>query len=177
MFVVVFLEKNHFKEPSMRYFGESSLSSWIHRILQVSWVLVMVGFVVFTGFLAVAAFPEVGGKASAAICEAGKSDPEWVEFVRLPAYVKAMVFPYLMLVAFLLLQVVSQSRNLFSNFRQNSIFTTQNVASLSRLSRYLIGFSVVTFNFSTLLVSLILLLVCEIFKNGTALQTEHDLTV
>lgn len=161
----------------MRYFGESSLSSWIHRLLQVAWWVVLVGAVGCLGFLAVAAFPELGGKASLAICQAGKTDPEWVEFVGLPAYVKMLVFPYLGLVAYLLLQVLSQSRNLFANFRQHSIFTQDNVASLSKLSRFLIAFSVVSFNLSTLLVSLILLLVCEIFKNGTALQTEHDLTV
>lgn len=161
----------------MHYFGEKSLSAWIDRALQVSWYLVVVGSVSLICFLAIAAFPAVGGKASALICEAGKTDREWADFVALPSLVKMLVFPYLGLVTYLLLQVVSQSQRLFANFRHNTIFSMDNVASLSKLSKFLIGFSVATFNLSTLLVSLILLLVCQILKNGTALQEEHDLTV
>ncbi len=161
----------------MRYFGEGSLSSWIERILRVSWYLVIAGTAGLMILLAIAAFPEIGGRASHLICASGKSDAEWMEFVSQPSWVKALVFPYLGLVAYLLLQIVSQSRALFTNFRRNAIFSRDNANSLSRLSKFVIGFSIATFNFSTLLTSIILLLLCEIFKNGAALQEEHDLTV
>ena len=161
----------------MRYFGEKSLSAWIHLALKAAWYLVIVGSISLIAFLAIALFPALGGNTSTLICQAGQSDPEWRDFVALPTSLKALVFPYLGLVTYLLLQVLAQSQRLFANFRHNAIFTAENVASLSKLSRYLIAFSVATFNASTLLVSLILLLVCEIFKNGTALQEEHDLTV
>jgi len=161
----------------MRYFGDKSLSVWIYRTLQVSWYLVIAGAVALMGLLAVGAFPEIGGSASALMCDAGKADREWREFVALPAYVKALVFPYLALVTFLLLKILKRSESLFDNFRRNAIFTRDNASNLSRLSKLVIGLSIVTFNFSALLMSLILLLICEIFKNGTALQEEHDLTV
>ena len=161
----------------MRYFGEKSLSVWIYRVLQVSWYLVIAGAVGLMLLLAVGAFPEFGGKASSLICESGKTDREWRDFVALPVYVKALVFPYLALVMFVLLKILKRSESLFDNFRRNAIFTQDNASNLSRLSKLVIGFSIVTFNFSALLMSLILLLLCEIFKNGTALQEEHDLTV
>ncbi|MEN9355617.1 MAG: hypothetical protein RL318_2942 [Fibrobacterota bacterium] len=161
----------------MRYFGEKSLSAWIHRILQASWYATIVGSVTLMVFLAIAAFPEIGGKASTLVCDSAKNDHEWREFVAYPWYVKALVFPYLTLITILLLKILSRSRSLFDNFRHNAIFTRDNAANLSTLSKLVIGFSLATFNFGALLMSLILLLVCEILKNGTALQEEHDLTV
>jgi len=161
----------------MRYFGENSLSVWIYRVLQVSWYLVIAGALLLMAILAIAAFPEIGGTASTMICESAKTDHEWSEFVALPPYVKALVFPYLALVAYVLAKILKRAQSLFDNFRRNAIFTRDNAANLSKLSKLTIGFSIVTFNFSALLMSLILLLICEIFKNGTALQEEHDLTV
>jgi hypothetical protein len=161
----------------MRYFGEKSLSVWIYWVLQVSWYVVIVGSVSLMAFLAIAAFPEIGGTVSTMICESAKSDHEWRDFVALPPYVKILVFPYLSLITFVLLKILTRSQNLFDNFRRNAIFTRDNANNLSKLSKLTIGFSIVTFNFSALLMSLILLLICEIFKNGTALQEEHDLTV
>jgi hypothetical protein len=161
----------------MRYFGERSLSAWIHRILQASWYVVLLASLALMAFLAVAAFPEIGGKASAVVCESAKNDHEWRAFVACPAYVKALAFPYLALVTALLLMILGRSRSLFDNFRHEAIFTRDNAANLATLSKLVIGFSLATFNFGALLMSLILLLVCEILKNGTALQEEHDLTV
>lgn len=161
----------------MRYFGDNSLSSWIYRILQVCWYLALVGSLSLMAFLAVAAFPEIGGSASAVICESAKDDLEWRQFVAYPWNVKILVFPYLALITILLLKILSRSRFLFDNFRHNAIFTRDNAAGLSALSKLVIGFSIATFNFGSLLMSLILLLVCEILKNGTALQEEHDLTI
>ena len=52
---------------------------------------------------------------------------------------------------------------------------------VKRVSYWMIGVlmvvSILTFNFTSLLISILLLLLCEIFKNGTALQEEYDLTV
>ncbi len=165
----------------MRYFGQNSLSTWIHRVLKGSWYLVIVGYVGLSLLLAIAFFPNLGGpvtqQISQQICASGQQDPEWQTFMATPLVCKAFVFPYLALITFLLLKILKQSESLFDNFRRNAIFTKDNATNLSKLSKWVIGFSLVTFNFSALLMSLILLLLCEIFKNGSALQEEHDLTV
>jgi hypothetical protein len=77
----------------------------------------------------------------------------------------------------LLLQIIKKSQHLFANFKKEIVFNENNVLAISKISKLLIVFSIITFNFSSLLVGIILLIICAIFKNGTALQEEHDLTV
>ncbi|MCB9497078.1 MAG: hypothetical protein H6686_09370 [Fibrobacteria bacterium] len=167
----------------MRYFGESSVSMYAHRILPVLWWLILVTALFGSLLLGVAIFsldlgdPITHGVVQECAKSAMQTDPEWVEFTSQPLGVRLIVFPYLALITTLLLLVLGKSRHLFGNFRRNMVFHPENTATLTTISRLLIGFALLTANFTTLLVSLILLLVCEILRNGIVLQEEHDLTV
>lgn len=166
--------------PRLKYFGEGSLSSWTSRILQVGWYVVLILFLALVGFLAIGLFDiNLGDPLTAEVVKTakGETDPEWVEFRNMPAATKLLVFPYLTAITILLLLIMKKSQRLFTNFQNNIIFSRDNAMTTSGTSKLLIGFSVLTFNFTTLLVSLMLFMLCEIFKNGTTLKEEQDLTV
>jgi len=166
----------------MRYFGEKSLSSWMIPILQAAWVLVLVSALGLSALLAVALFPTplshtCLAPVSESIRISGAHDPEWNELLALPALARLVVFPYLALLTVLMLLVLRKVRALFANFATDAIFRPQNVALIGHTSKLLIAFSIVSFNFAALLVSLVLLVVGEILRSGTTLQEEQDLTV
>lgn len=167
----------------MKYFGEKSLSSFLHKTLQASWILAVAGAVLLSGFLLFALLPipwqgnTTSDLALRLSCGADHPDPEWTSFLQLPWYVKVLVFPYLGVVTWLGVQVLLRARDLFARFRHDEVFSQENVAILSGLNRYLIAFSIATMNLSTLLVSLILVLVCQVLRNGTTLREELELTV
>ena len=81
------------------------------------------------------------------------------------------------MIVVLLLLIIKKSRHLFDNFKNDILFDKSNVRIISTISKLNIGLSLLTFSFSSLLLSLFLFMLCEIFENGTALQEEHDLTV
>ncbi len=168
------------KLPSWKYFGDRSVSSWTSRILQASWYIVLVLFLALTAFLALGLFDiTFGDPLTAEVAKAAmnETDPDWVELRKMPIAAKVLVFPYLAAITALLLMIVKKSRRMFMNFRNDIIFSRENAVIASGTSKLLIGFSVLTFNFTTLLVSLMLLMLCEIFKSGTALREEQDLTI
>ncbi len=78
---------------------------------------------------------------------------------------------------FLLLTILKKARQLFTNFKNNIVFEQNNVTCISSIAKLTALYAVITFSLSTLFTSLILLVLCEIFKNGTALQEEHNYTV
>jgi hypothetical protein len=165
---------------NVKYFGERSLSSWLSRILGLSWYVVILLFLALSGFLALALFSISFGDpftTSIASCAMGETDPEWVELTKMPMATKLLVFPYITALTILLLLILKKSQKLFQNFQNNIIFSRENALTTSGTSKLLIAFSVLSFNFTTLLVSLMLLMLCEIFKSGTTLQEEQDLTV
>ena len=82
-----------------------------------------------------------------------------------------------MTVIVLLLLIIGKSRRLFLNFRDNIMFNTGNVRLISVIGKLLVAFSILTFSLSSLVLSVVLLLMCEIIRSGTLLQEEHDLTV
>ncbi|MBK9577654.1 MAG: hypothetical protein IPK50_06995 [Fibrobacterota bacterium] len=167
----------------MRYFGESSLSSVLHRLLPFASGFILVVWFVFSLLLGFALFPRSWGDPfTQGIAEQSRSpealsDPEWANLVAMPAYVRALVFPYFALVVLLLLAVLHKARALFSNFRKSIVFHPQNTSTIRSITYLLIPFSVLSMNFPSLLVSLILLLVAEILRSGSVLQEEHDMTV
>ena len=167
----------------MKYFGEKSLSSVLHKVLQASWILAIACAILLSVFLCLALLPiPWQGNTTTALalsmsCGAQHPDPEWTSFLQLPWYAKTLVFPYLGLVTWLGVQVLRRARDLFARFRHDEVFSQENVGILSGLNRFLIAFSIVTMNLSTLLVCLILVLVCEVLKNGTTLREELELTV
>ena len=167
----------------MRYFGPRSLSSVLQRVLAVSWFAILAAVVALSSFLAVSFFswnlgdPVTAGILETAHAEAALADEEWRDMLAQPVWIKALVFPFLVLLTTLLLMVVGTARKLFANFAQDVVFRHENVALISRTAKLLLAFSVVSFNFTSLLVSFILLMLCEILRTGTALQEEQDLTV
>ena len=167
----------------MRYFGPRSLSSVLQRVLGVSWYAILATVVVLCSFLAIAFFsldlgdPITSGIVREAHAREALADEEWRDMLAQPAWVKALVFPFLAVLTTLLLMVVASARKLFANFAQDVVFRQENVALISRTAKLLLAFSVVSFNFTSLLVSILLLMLCEILRTGTALQEEQDLTV
>lgn len=167
----------------MRYFGPRSLSSVLQRVLAFSWFAILAMVVALSSFLAIAFFSlRFGDPVTSSILECSYSasslaDAEWRDMLAQPLWIKALVFPFLAVATALLLLVVSTARRLFANFSQDVVFRHENVALISRIAKLLVAFSVLTFNFTSLLVSFILLMLCEILRTGTALQEEQDLTV
>ncbi len=107
----------------------------------------------------------------------GKERKDFETFVNLPFFVKMLLFPYFWAVVVLLLLIIKKSRVLFSNFEKDIVFNRNNVQLLSTISKISIAISILTFSISSLCTSVFLLMICELVKNGTALQEEHDLTV
>jgi hypothetical protein len=90
---------------------------------------------------------------------------------------KILIFPYFAVFTVVLLQIIKKSQLLFTNFRNDVVFNAKNVAVISNISKLSIVFSILTFSFTSLLISLLMFILCEIIKKGTTLQEEHDLTV
>ena len=99
------------------------------------------------------------------------------EFMAIPLFLRIFMLPYFAAIMVFLLLIIRNCRMLFRNFKEEKVFTESNVKIISKISRLLIVFSILTFKIFLIVVSLLLLLVCEIFKSGKALQEEHDLTV
>ena len=165
----------------MRYFGEKSLSSVLYRITQIAWIVAIPTVLALCVILFFAIFKiDMGDPVTSGLnqeCAKMSNDPDWQKMMSMPPPARAVVFPYILLATFLLVQILRKSQSLFDNFRQNSVFRAANVRILSNLNKYMIALAVVTFNPATLLVCFILLLVTEILRDGSALQDEQDLTV
>jgi hypothetical protein len=158
----------------MKYLGERSLSSVMSVVLKIAWYVVLIGAIGGGLFLfAMLLFP------LEEITEAVElqNDPDWQRMYNMPLALKILFVPYFALAVVLLLKIIRKCRNLFENFRNDVVFRPHNVDLIRDIGKILIVFSIITFQFGSLIVSLLLLLLCEVFKNGTSLQEEHDLTV
>ncbi|HNW29399.1 MAG TPA: hypothetical protein PKN50_13060 [Spirochaetota bacterium] len=168
----------------MKYFGKKSLSSFLSSFLRVAWYIVLVFSIIAavfgTGMILVSSSDHVMtelAKCNMTIPDMEANDKDWETFRNLPLGIKFFLMPYMAAVVVLLLKIITRAQQLFANFKNDIVFSKTNVLLISRMSRLMIVFSIVTFSFYSLLVSIILLMLCEIFKSGTALQEEHDLTV
>lgn len=169
----------------MKYFGKKSLSSFLSGFLHVFWYVVLV-ISIITGVIgAIIMFSIPPGdnvvseiaKGNFHICGMDFKSKDWAEFKNLPLAIKIIMLPYFGVIVVLLLQIIKKSQHLFTNFKNDILFNKSNVLILSKISKLNIGFSILTIDISSLLVSLFLFMLCEIFKSGTALQEEHDYTV
>jgi len=170
----------------MKYLGEKSLSSVLHGFLAVAWYLVIAGAFFIGVILCIAFFSdpvlESGvspfSKMKFELYSEIKKDPEaWKFFTSAPVVFRVMALIFVSAVVFLLLKIIKKGQQIFLNFKNNIVFNEANVKLISKVSKLLIVFSIITLNFSSLLVSFILLILTDVFKNGAALQEEHDLTV
>jgi hypothetical protein len=105
------------------------------------------------------------------------TDSTWKEMYTWPLAGKILIFPYFAVFTVVLLQIIKKSQLLFTNFRNDVVFNAKNVAVISNISKLSIVFSILTISFTSLLISILMFILCEIIKKGTTLQEEHDLTV
>ena len=163
----------------MRYFGKKSLSSVMSVLLQLAlylaWALTIVAVVVGVVIVFHAQF---GSPFSKGFEGSSREDiREWEMYQSLPLGIRILVLPYFGSVMALILIVIRKARALFSNFRNELVFSQGNVRVIREISKLVIAISILTFSVGSFLVAVILLLLCEILKAGTVLQEEHDLTV
>ncbi|OHD18010.1 MAG: hypothetical protein A2086_15750 [Spirochaetes bacterium GWD1_27_9] len=167
----------------MKYFGKKSLSSLASGILHVSWYVVLIVSIVGVVIGSLALFYKPFSDCITSEIEKGvssmnyKDKTDWENFKNLPIVFKLIIIPYFGSLVVLLLQIIKKSQILFTNFKNDIVFDKSNAAIISNISKLNIGFSILTFNFSLLLVSVLLFMLCEIFKKGSVLQEEHDFTV
>lgn len=165
----------------MKYLGKKSLSGFLSGFLKVVWYIVLVGSIVtfFGGilFLFVGPFQNAVTAGIASGSLSGFDMQEWQEFQNIHIGLKILMVPYFGVVVWFLLRIIKKAHHLFKNFKDDEIFNRDNVGLISKLGKQLIIFSILTFNLTSLIVGILLLILCEIFKNGTALQEEHNLTV
>ncbi len=160
----------------MKYLGEKSLSSVLSLILKILWYLVLLGSFVAVIIAAIILFfvpPE--HHAMIEICKEFKEGPDCVK--NFPVVFKILIFPYFAIVATLTLKLINKAYILFTNLKNNIVFSKGNVELISKLAKLFIILSILTFDFSSLIISALLFILSEIFKNGTALQEENDLTI
>ena len=143
-------------------------------ILRISWYVVLVGAIGGGLFIfAMLLFPLEGLTEAVEL----HNDQDWQRMYSMPLALKILFVPYYVVVVVLLLKIIRKCRNLFENFRNDVVFRPHNVDLIRDIGKILIVFSIITFQFGALIGSLLLLLLCEVFKSGTSLQEEHDLTV
>ncbi len=161
----------------MKYLGEKSLSSVLSRILYILWYVVLVlgvGAILFF-YLMPLDGPIVLKLAD--IFNWNQNDPDWLDFASYSLIEKCVILPYFVLIIVLFLKIIKNAQHLFMNFKKDVVFDKINVLILSKISKLVIVYSIVTFDLSTLMISLLLFILCEIFNNGIALQEEQDLTI
>lgn len=170
----------------MKYFGEKSLSSFFSGFLRICWYLVLIGsilmgvmgilFILYmsAGDLTFLGIPRCSADS---LGMSSEDRQDWETFKSLPLAVKFIILPYCAVIVVFLLKIIKKSQEVFTNFKNDVVFNRSNVILISKIGRLLIIFSIITFSFNSLLVSVLLLVFCEVVKSGTALQEEHDLTV
>ncbi|MBL8995447.1 MAG: hypothetical protein JNM63_19025 [Spirochaetia bacterium] len=167
----------------MKYFGKKSLSSFISGFLHVAWWVLLCGsiLVVLAGTVTLATKEirePIGNEISKEIVKMSEKERhDMQEFMRQPLAVKALVVPYFALVIVLLLIIIRKAQEVFTNFKNDIVFSKANVALISKVAKWNIAFAIVTFNVTSLLTSLFLMMLCEILSKGAKLQEEVDLTV
>jgi hypothetical protein len=166
----------------MKYFGQKSVSSVMSVIFQVLWYAVLILSILATLVITVILFANsVDNSFNAYVVkEIGSNQQdlkEWQQFQNVPTIVKFLLLPYFAVISVLLLKIIKKAKDLFVNFKNDILFNKNNANILTGLAKLTVWYGILTFNFSTLLTSVFLLMLCEIIKNGVILQEENDLTV
>jgi hypothetical protein len=151
----------------MKYLGEKSLSSFLSGFLYVIWYLVLIITIlggIFGSYVFFTPNDDPILTKMAANLKWDFQDKDWAAFKNLPVAVRLLFLPYYIAIVVLTLQMIKNARHLFANFKKNIVFNKSNVKIISTFSKLLIPFSILTFNLSSFIISLMLLLLCEIFK-------------
>jgi hypothetical protein len=170
----------------MKYIGKKSLSSFLSGALKVLWWLLLAALIVYGTIIMINLFDITPGDALtekiATLDMSGTNGNiflffDWDQVISWPVAGKIVVMAFFIACAVLRLLIVKQVQHLFTNFKNDTVFDKRNVTIIATISKLLIAESVITWNWGTLFVGVLLLVLCQIFKQGTALQEEHDLTV
>lgn len=167
----------------MKYFGKKSLSSVVSIFLRISWyvVIVLTSLAVLLGIICI--FSEecrdlISSEIKKGMWDMNSQDRNaFAWFLGFPLALKFFLVPYFGVYVVILLQIIKKSQQLFTNFKNDIVFDNSNAMILLKISKLNIVFAVITTNCVLLLVSILLLMICEIFKRGSVLQEESDFTV
>jgi hypothetical protein len=170
----------------VKYIGKKSVSSFINVGLKVAWWLLLVILVLFTLVVFFKLFAiDLGDKMSGQIAglemtDAGQNWLLWFDYSQIatwPMIGKVIAFVSFLACAVLRLWILRTVQRIFANFTRDIIFDYKNVKLLSTASLLFVISSVINWSLGLLLMSLLMLILCEIFKKGSTLQEEQDLTV
>ncbi len=170
----------------MKYIGARSLSSAVSIGLQVFWWFALVASAAYLFVLIVQVFSiDLNNPVTSEIrsWDMGRFDNNFFLFYELdqiqtwPVAIRAVAVPFWLIYAVLFLIAIKSAQRLSSNFRKDLVFSGQNVRHISRIARVMILLAIISWNFGTLIVSILLLILCHIFQRGVALQEDHDLTI
>jgi hypothetical protein len=170
----------------MKYIGKKSVSSVINVILKVAWWLLLLAMVLFALVVFFKLFTiDLGDTMSDQIAkldmtEAGQNWILWFDYSQIatwPMAGKIIAFASFLACGVLRLWILRTVQRIFANFTQDIIFDYKNVKLLSTASLLFVITSVLNWSLGLLLVSLLMLILCEIFEKGSTLQEEQDLTV
>jgi hypothetical protein len=170
----------------MRYIGKKSVSSFINVVLKVAWWLLLACLLLFCLVVVFKLFSiDLGDKMSEQIAgldmsDAGQNWLLWFDYNQIatwPMAGKIIAFVSFLACGVLRLWILRTVQRLFANFTRDIVFDYKNVRLLSTISLFLIISSVINWSLGMLMVSLLMLILCEIFKKGSTLQEEQNLTV
>jgi hypothetical protein len=170
----------------MKYIGKKSLSSFLSAALGVLWWLLLAALIVYGVVVLINLFDITPGDPfteKIATLDMNNSGGNiffyfhWSQIVNWPVAVKIIVMAFFIACAVLRLIILRKAQRLFINFKNNIVFDKRNINIISSMSKLLIAAAIITYDFGTLFISILLLILCQIFRHGTALQEEHDLTV
>jgi hypothetical protein len=170
----------------MRYIGKKSVSSFINVALKVAWWLLLVVLLLFCAVMVFKVFSiDLGDKMSQQIAgldmsETGQNMLLWFDYSQISTWAlggKIVAMIFFIACGVLRLWILRTVQRLFANLTRDIVFDHKNVRLLSTMSLLLIVSSIINWSFGMLMVSLLMLILCEIFKKGSTLQEEQNLTV
>jgi hypothetical protein len=170
----------------MKYIGEKSVSSFISGLIRVVWWLALAAgaFYIFALFVNLFSIGEEAAVTSTINrWDMGQNGTnlflffKWETIVALPAAAKAVIAAVWLACLVLNLLILRKAQHLFTNLKNDIVFDEKNVNLIATISKLLIAASILTWSLYTLVVSVLLLVLCQVFKRGEILQEDHDLTV
>jgi hypothetical protein len=170
----------------MKYIGEKSVSSFLSSLLKVLWWVLLAAALIYMLIMAVNLFSiDLGDPITQGINDLNMSETgenaflflKWGQVEGWPVAGKVVVAIYWAACIVFALIVLKKVQLLFTNFKHDVVFDDRNVQLMSTISKLLIVVGILTWSFGTLAASILLLILCQVFKHGANLQEEHDLTV
>jgi hypothetical protein len=170
----------------MKYIGEKSLSSFLSTLLKIFWWVILAAAAIYVVIMVVNLFSiNAGDPVTKGINELNMSETgenaflflKWGQVEGWPVAGKVVVVAYWAACIVLSLIVLKKVQQLFANFKNDIVFDGHNIQLMSTISKLLIVVGILTWSFGTLVASILLLILCQVFKHGANLQEEHDFTV